>query len=430
MVSKAERRRSIFLTAREVFVGPSAQIRDRKAIAAVFAKHEATFRELKKTFGEHIIIDVTSSLLRDGVFESELKAKLNFPDLFQVSAVRSLQRDASEQHAAQSEAETFDKISLANENGEEDDVDVDDNWKPEDRVVADTSTHLSGGVPSLYPTYLVYQVQHKLLNKVQALLEQSCYSWAKKWVPGLLEEQNWTCAEAVELLKWSKALPKRFGKLNTDATALESSGALKETLKATHMLRHAAVHRVPTSAKGIEKMLKSALNLAKALRDTRTGFKIEHILKDFQERVAAIELYKNQLENQLDEELCDIQEQRAALDRREKEAKANMIVRDHEHTTKLSWLIESSFAEITQTDVTFMEGKDQQVSLDEELDSVIEEVGQETWLSSYDDTRDDKTIKATTKMMEDNETTGETADAEASHTEHRSGANSLGEETT
>lgn len=130
MGAKAERRRSIFLTAREVFVGSSAQIRDRKAIAAVFAKHEPTFRDLRKRFGENTIIDITWSLLRDGVFESELKAKLNFPELFQVSAVRSLQRDVSEQHAAQSEAEVFDKISLANENGEEDDIDVDDDSEP------------------------------------------------------------------------------------------------------------------------------------------------------------------------------------------------------------------------------------------------------------------------------------------------------------
>ncbi|KAL8824418.1 MAG: hypothetical protein Q9191_005067 [Dirinaria sp. TL-2023a] len=430
MVSKAERRRSIFLTARRVFVGSSAQIRDRKAIAAVVAQHGAIFQKLNESFGKESVIGVLLSLLDNGIFDSELKAKLAFPELFQVSAVRSLQHDASEQHAAQSEAEAFDRISLANENGEEDDIDVEARSEPNDKAVADTSAHQFGDVPSLYPAYLVYEVQHKLLNKVQALLEQSCYSWAKKWVPALLEEQNWTCPEAVELLKWSKILPKRFGKLSSDATTLDSSGSLREILKATHILRHAAVHRVPTSAKGIEKMLKSALNLANALRDTRTRFKIEHILKDFQERVAVIELYKNQLENQLDQELCDIREQRAALDRREKEAKAEMKARDHEHTTKLSWLIEASFTDITQADMMFAEGKDQGTSADGDLESITENVAENVQPVGLDGSRLDKTINSMTEMEANGGAAGEISYAEVNCIEPGMEVHSSGEETT
>ena len=308
------------------------------------------------------------------------------------------------------------------------------NGMKEDRVTGDTSAHLSRSIPSVYPTYLVYEVQHKLLNKVQALLEQSCYSWAKKWAPGLLEERKWTCAEAVELLEWSKVLPKQFGKLRSDATTLESGGAFRETLKATHMLRHAAVHRVPTSAKGIEKMLKSASELAKALRDTRTRFKIEHILKDFQEKVTVIELYKNQLENQLDEELRDIQEQRAALDRREKDAKSVMMACDHEHTTKLSWSIEASFAEITQADVMFVEGKDQEASVDGELGSGTEDIAQNIQPANFDDTKDGKTTNVISSMKENGDTAGETAETayaepEPEPSETRSDVGSSGEET-
>ena len=124
MVSKAERRRSIFLTARTIFAGPTAQVRNRKAIAAVVTKHEAAFRTPSRQFGRDILIDVLSSLIENGIFESEIKAKLAFPELYQVSAARSLQHDASEQHAAQSEAEALDRLSLAHENDEEDQSDV------------------------------------------------------------------------------------------------------------------------------------------------------------------------------------------------------------------------------------------------------------------------------------------------------------------
>ena len=128
--TKAERRRSIFLTARRVFAGSSAQLRDRRAIAAIVGFHQDIFQDLNRTFGKESVIGVVISLLENGIFDSELKAKLAFPDLFQVSAVRSLQHDASEQHAAQSEAEAFDKISLANENGEQDDTNVDEDSEP------------------------------------------------------------------------------------------------------------------------------------------------------------------------------------------------------------------------------------------------------------------------------------------------------------
>ena len=245
-----------------------------------------------------------------------------------------------------------------------------------------------GDLPSLYPAYLEYEVQHKLLNAVQSLLEQSCYSWAKHWLPGLLEERKWTCAEAIELTQWVRFVPQRFSELHNDATTLDSGTVLARTLRATHNLRHAAVHRLPTSARGLEKMLQSALDLVKSLCDTQTVFKIEHILKTFQEKVEEIELLKNQLENQLDEELHNIQEQKAALDRREKEVKADMAAKDHEQTTKLSWSLESSISKIIREDAKLREGEDQQASAKDELESVAEDVQ----VPAAEDIPDDKTL--------------------------------------
>ncbi len=55
------------------------------------------------------VIDITLSLLRKQVFESEEKAKLVFPELYHVSAVRGLQHDTSEKNAARSEADALEE---------------------------------------------------------------------------------------------------------------------------------------------------------------------------------------------------------------------------------------------------------------------------------------------------------------------------------
>ena len=123
MVSKPERRRRIFLTARTVFVGPSARVRDRKDIRPLISRHPDTFSQLNSAFGKDIVVDVICSLLESGIFESELRAKLAFPELYQVSAVRTLQHDVSEQNAARSEAEAIDRVSLADPDIYQDDVD-------------------------------------------------------------------------------------------------------------------------------------------------------------------------------------------------------------------------------------------------------------------------------------------------------------------
>lgn len=204
--------------------------------------------------------------------------------------------------------------------------------------------------PSLFPSYLSYTAQHKLLNAVQKVLEDCCYDWVAKWIPSLLEERHWTCSEAIELDRWATIVPQRFDTFDFDATALGSREALSEVFRATHPLRHAAVHRLRTSVKGIERMLKHALNLATALQDTQCKNKLQDILEDFRAAMQAMEISKNDLENALDEELRDIQEQRAALDEKEKEARLGMLREDRKNTAQISSRFEKSIRNLTSTD--------------------------------------------------------------------------------
>lgn len=97
-------------------------------------------------------------------------------------------------------------------------------------------------------------------------------------------------------------------------------------------------------------MLQDALKLTTALQDQECMIKLTNILKDFQATMQDMELHKNDLESQLDEELRDIQDQREALDRKEKEAKLNMLQQDRENTATISSLFEKSIRNLRSAD--------------------------------------------------------------------------------
>ncbi|CAF9925348.1 MAG: hypothetical protein ALECFALPRED_003121 [Alectoria fallacina] len=347
---KEQRRQNILRAASAVVVGSTIRPNDRTAIKAIISKHSQKFDSVVKMYGSEMVVQIISSLLDNGTFALESAAHFEFAKTHQPSAVRDRQHDALEQEAAQSEAKALDEASRSdlamikgNQGGEQIDV-------AEAGLLEDASGSIASKSPSLFPSYLSYTSQHKLLNTVQRVLEDCCYDWVAKWIPSLLEERKWTCSEAVELGEWTATIPKRFDTFSFDATSLGSEEALTAVFLASHPLRHAAVHRLRTSVKGIERMLKSALNLATALQDTQRKCKLQDILMDFRATMQDMELNKNNLESQLDEELRHIQDQRKALDRKEKEAKLNMLQQDRETMNNLSSLFEKSIRNLSSTE--------------------------------------------------------------------------------
>lgn len=97
-------------------------------------------------------------------------------------------------------------------------------------------------------------------------------------------------------------------------------------------------------------MLRNALKLATALQDAPRKRKLHDILVAFRATMQAMERKKNDLENQLDTEVCSIQEQRAALDEKAKEARLGMFQQDRESTVQFSRLFENSIRNLTSTD--------------------------------------------------------------------------------
>ena len=128
----------------------------------------------------------------------------------------------------------------------------------------------SDNLPSLYTSYLPYKVQHVILTTTQRILEECCFDFTRKWVPSILQEHGWDCAAAVELTKWTRILAMRSAKLPMQALELKRS-SFNEILFSTNRLRHTAVHRLPTAARGIDQLIQSALRLTETLHDSPRG---------------------------------------------------------------------------------------------------------------------------------------------------------------
>ena len=194
-------------------------------------------------------------------------------------------------------------------------------------------------------------------------------------MPYLLVERNWTCSEAVELGKWTETIPQRFDSFNFDATSSGSSEALAAVFLATHPLRHAAVHRLRTGVNRLEGMLRSALNLATTLKDKQRKRRLHEILMDFRTTMQAMEVSKNDLEIQLDEELRSIQDQRVTLDKQEQEARLSMFQHDQKNTVEISRQFENSIRNLTSTDEPSEEFIEQDNTRNLDLESAFAAAG-------------------------------------------------------
>ena len=116
----AQEQQRIFLAYRTIFEGQTAQLRRQKKIEEVVDAHQKhPSRGLLQTLGKKKVVGVLKTLLERRVFESELKAKLAFPALFQTTVAQDAQHNASEIDAARSEAEALEEVASVNADNEE-----------------------------------------------------------------------------------------------------------------------------------------------------------------------------------------------------------------------------------------------------------------------------------------------------------------------
>ena len=358
-----ENEKRVFLACRAVFDGNNAQVRKPKAILKVVSQHQQICQTLLNDLGEKNLIGILKNLLERRVFDSDLEAKLAFPDLFTTSAARDLQHNTTEADAAKSEAEALENIAYLE--GERNDTlnpfPVPLNSEPRSHIPPPTCQPISSTavpaqpvnhgieMPSLYPLYFPYKIQHQVLTKTQRLLEESCYSFTAHWLPELLDQRQWDCPEAIELNKWTHVVVKYLSKLPShcfEGFDSDPPTSLANILISINTLRHSAVHRLHTTAKGILEMIRSATSFARALRDLTCQYKLEELHQELEGKFRALELNKNFLETRVEREMRDIAEQRKLLEEREQQVLVNMLREDKDYGSLIGSLLSQSVDQI------------------------------------------------------------------------------------
>lgn len=104
----AEKKR-IYLACKPIFSGANALIRKPKLIREAVDKNAACLKPLFKDFAIHVVADILKILLDNRIFESDIQAKAEFPELFDASPVREVERNASEVTAARNTEEALGK---------------------------------------------------------------------------------------------------------------------------------------------------------------------------------------------------------------------------------------------------------------------------------------------------------------------------------
>lgn len=113
--SAAERR--VYLACRAIFTRQTALVRKQKKIRELVEQRRISLNPLVAELGVEGLVEVLKVLLDDRIFESELRAKEEFPELFPSSPVRDIQRAESENHAVQSVAEALEEIESLDQTG-------------------------------------------------------------------------------------------------------------------------------------------------------------------------------------------------------------------------------------------------------------------------------------------------------------------------
>jgi len=351
--------RLVYLALRNVFKGPDAELRALGKIRKRIQKHlDDKDAEVHALVAEHDIDDVcytAKALLQDDIFASTLRAKIRFPEVFDVSPAQSAERVASEAEAARSDSDAIrdaagghegtwaalevNALELAQKGKGKEPASQVSTARPQKRSL----TRVSLAVPSLYPVYIPLQTQHRLLVKVQAILEDACYVFGHRMMGGILSKEGWDCPESVELNIWARVFRSNEDKFDAEKLA-DLGKPFPELLDSIAQLRHTAVHRIRVSAIKVQQFIAEAESFAFILDNNTCVRMLSCLRQESQQVIDDLGRSKDLLESLLKKKLQDIDVQRRELDRLECKLVEDMLGEDKEYQTLASANLEQAIA--------------------------------------------------------------------------------------
>lgn len=119
-------KRQVFLVCRPVFTGIQAQVRKEKAVRKIVRKHRLAFGQSLIDLGLELFITILKHLLEQRVFESEVEARAQFPELYAPSPTQNTRLAESESKAAYQTAASIGEIERLESQGDEADLELRD----------------------------------------------------------------------------------------------------------------------------------------------------------------------------------------------------------------------------------------------------------------------------------------------------------------
>ena len=107
--------RLVYLHCSSIFSGANAQVRKAKKISQLLQKHKASIKILTQEFALPAVAATAKELLEERIFESLPRARLRYPELFQLSETQEAERAASEAEVIRIEAEAAHDIVLTSD---------------------------------------------------------------------------------------------------------------------------------------------------------------------------------------------------------------------------------------------------------------------------------------------------------------------------
>ena len=190
--------------------------------------------------------------------------------------------------------------------------------------------HATVFAPSLYPVYLPFKTQHKLLIKVQDLLEKACYSFGQKTMRDVLEKEGWDCPECGELNRWATILLSNENKFSSESID-ELGKPFSQLLDTIAHVRHTAVHRLRVRVNRIEEFMVDSESLARLLQEDTCALALSRLRRETLLTIDELKRNKDLLESRLAETLKRTAAQKAELERIEHMAVEDMLREDREY---------------------------------------------------------------------------------------------------
>lgn len=173
------------------------------------------------------------------------------------------------------------------------------------------------------------------------MLETCCFDFGHRWVPDLMKEKRWRELESLELTQWIQWFSTAKNTLPATILRQIEGKSVAEILSAVGVIRHAAVHRIRTSAEEILNMLGAAETFANMLYNESKMKAIQQIKIKLNGRLEEFWRNRTMVRRKLTKGLRDIARRRLELDDLEEEWIEDYRVADEEHRNEAGAAIEA-----------------------------------------------------------------------------------------